>query len=174
MLPYFKKVERDMDFDGPWHGKDGRIPVRRIFPDLWNGHAKAVAKAFKEAGFQYIQDQNGEFKDGYFPITISNLYDRRVSAAIGYLDPGTRLRSNLTISAADPGQGAAVRGDALRRRQGAGQRQGNRVPRRARSSSRRGRSTRRRICCAPASGRPAICAISGSRSSRMCPGSASG
>src|SRR6516164_6854491 len=80
VLPYFKKVERDMDFDGPWHGK-------------------AVAKAFEEAGFPYVQDQNGEFKDGYFPITISNLYDRRVSAAIGYLDPGTRLRDNLTISA---------------------------------------------------------------------------
>jgi 5-(hydroxymethyl)furfural/furfural oxidase len=99
VLPYFKKVERDMDFDGQWHGKDGRIPVRRIFPDLWNGHANAVAEAFKEAGFEYIQDQNAEFKDGYFPITISNLYDRRVSAAIGYLDPGTRLRGNLTISA---------------------------------------------------------------------------
>jgi 5-(hydroxymethyl)furfural/furfural oxidase len=99
VLPYFKKVERDMDFDGPWHGKDGRIPVRRIFPDLWNGHAKAVAQAFEEAGFEYILDQNAEFRDGYFPITISNLYDRRVSAAIGYLDPGTRLRDNLTISA---------------------------------------------------------------------------
>ena len=98
VLPYFKKIERDMDFDGPWHGKDGRIPVRRIFPDLWNGHAKAVAQAFEEAGFEYILDQNAEFKDGYFPITLSNLYDRRVSAAIGYLDPGTRLRSNLTIS----------------------------------------------------------------------------
>ncbi len=97
--PYFKKVERDMDFDGPWHGKDGRIPVRRIFPDMWNGHAKAVAKAFKAAGYEYVLDQNGEFRDGYFPITISNLYDRRVSAAIGYLDPGTRLRPNLTISA---------------------------------------------------------------------------
>jgi 5-(hydroxymethyl)furfural/furfural oxidase len=99
VLPYFKKVERDMDFDGPWHGKEGRIPVRRIFPDLWNGHAKAVAKAFEAAGFEFILDQNGEYKDGYFPITISNLYDRRVSAAIGYLDPGTRLRKNLTISA---------------------------------------------------------------------------
>jgi 5-(hydroxymethyl)furfural/furfural oxidase len=99
VLPYFKKVERDLDFDGPWHGKDGRIPVRRIFPDLWNGHAKAIAQAFQEAGFEYILDQNAEFRDGYFPITISNLYDRRVSAAIGYLDPGTRLRDNLTISA---------------------------------------------------------------------------
>jgi 5-(hydroxymethyl)furfural/furfural oxidase len=100
VLPYFKKVERDMDFDGPYHGKEGRIPVRRIFPNMWNGHAKAVAAAFEAAGYPYIEDQNGEFKpDGYFPITISNLYDRRVSAAIGYLDNGTRMRKNLTISA---------------------------------------------------------------------------
>src|SRR6201987_4248735 len=99
VLPYFKKVERDMDYDGPWHGKDGRIPVRRIMPEMWCGHAKAAAEAYKAAGYDFIEDQNGEFKDGYFPITISNLYDRRVSAAIGYLDPGTRLRDNLTISA---------------------------------------------------------------------------
>ena len=98
VLPYFKKVERDMDFDGPWHGREGRIPVRRIFPDLWPEHAKAVAEAFKQAGYPYLLDQNGPWEDGYFPITISNAYERRVSAAIGYLDPGTRLRENLTIS----------------------------------------------------------------------------
>lgn len=98
VLPYFKKVERDMDFDGPWHGKEGRIPVRRIFPDLWPEHAKAVAEAFKQEGWKYLLDQNAEWEDGYFPITISNAFERRVSAAIGYLDPGTRLRENLTIS----------------------------------------------------------------------------
>lgn len=97
-LPYFKKVERDMDFDGPWHGRDGRIPVRRIFPDLWPEHAKAAGEALKQAGWKYLVDQNAEWEDGYFPITISNAYERRVSAAIGYLDPGTRMRSNLTIS----------------------------------------------------------------------------
>ena len=97
VLPYYKKVERDMDFDGELHGKEGRIPVRRIFPDLWNEHAKAAAEAFKAAGFDYLPDQNGEWKDGYHPITISNAYERRVSAAIGYLDPATRQRSNLTI-----------------------------------------------------------------------------
>jgi 5-(hydroxymethyl)furfural/furfural oxidase len=97
VLPYFKKVERDMDFEGPWHGREGRIPVRRIFPDLWPEHAKAVAEAFKKEGWEYLADQNAEWKDGYFPITISNAYERRVSAAIGYLDPGTRLRDNLTI-----------------------------------------------------------------------------
>ncbi|HZU89804.1 MAG TPA: GMC family oxidoreductase N-terminal domain-containing protein, partial [Stellaceae bacterium] len=110
VLPYFKKVERDMDVDGPLHGKDGRIPVRRIFPDLWAGHPKALAAAFAEAGFEYIPDQNGEWKDGYFPITISNLYDRRVSAAIGYLDPGTRMRKNLEISAETPVTGLLFEG----------------------------------------------------------------
>jgi len=99
VLPYFKKVERDMDFDGPYHGKEGRIPVRRIPQEHWNGHARAVAEAFKSAGYQFLPDQNGEFKDGYFPITISNMNESRVSAAIGYLDPETRKRSNLTISA---------------------------------------------------------------------------
>jgi 5-(hydroxymethyl)furfural/furfural oxidase len=98
VLPFFKKVERDMDFDGPWHGKEGRIPVRRIFPDLWPEHAKAAGEAFRQAGYEFLTDQNAEFRDGFFPITISNVYERRVSAAIGYLDPGTRLRENLTIS----------------------------------------------------------------------------
>jgi 5-(hydroxymethyl)furfural/furfural oxidase len=98
VLPYFKKVERDMDFEGPLHGKEGRIPVRRIFPDLWSEHAKAIAEVYKEMGFDYLPDQNGEFVDGHFPITISNAFERRVSAAIGYLDPGTRMRDNLHIS----------------------------------------------------------------------------
>ena len=87
-----------MDFEGPLHGKEGRIPVRRIFPDQWTGHAKAAAEAFKTAGYEYLPDQNGEWRDGYYPITISNAYERRVSAAIGYLDPATRQRANLAIS----------------------------------------------------------------------------
>jgi 5-(hydroxymethyl)furfural/furfural oxidase len=98
VLPYFKKVERDMDFDDAYHGQAGRIPVRRIFPELWTEYAKAVGEAFRAAGYDYIEDQNGAFRDGWFPITISNAYERRVSAAIGYLDPGTRLRDNLTIA----------------------------------------------------------------------------
>jgi 5-(hydroxymethyl)furfural/furfural oxidase len=102
VLPYFKKIECDMDFDGPWHGSEGRIPVRRIFPDLWPEHAKAVGKAFEAAGYRFLRDQNAEWEDGYFPITISNAYERRVSAAIGYLDPATRMRENLTISTDTP------------------------------------------------------------------------
>jgi 5-(hydroxymethyl)furfural/furfural oxidase len=98
VLPYFKKVERDLDFDGPLHGRDGRIPVRRIPRDKWAGHAQAVGRAFEAKGFKYLPDQNGDFVDGYFPVTHSNAEERRVSAAMGYLDAETRKRPNLTIS----------------------------------------------------------------------------
>jgi len=98
VLPYFRKVERDLDFDGPYHGKDGRIPVRRIPREHWTGHSHAVAEACKQAGFNFLPDQNGEFTDGYFPITHSNQDEARVSAAMGYLDRDTRKRANLTIS----------------------------------------------------------------------------
>ena len=36
VLPYFRKIERDLDFDGPYHGKDGPIPVRRLPPEMWS------------------------------------------------------------------------------------------------------------------------------------------
>jgi 5-(hydroxymethyl)furfural/furfural oxidase len=98
VLPYFKKVERDLDFDGPFHGKDGRIPVRRIPQAHWTRHAQAVAEACKLAGYAFLPDQNGEFVEGYFPVTHSNQAEQRVSAAMGYLDSETRRRANLTIS----------------------------------------------------------------------------
>ena len=98
VLPFFRKIERDIDFDGPLHGGDGRIPVRRIFPENWPEIVKLYAQAFREDGLDYIADQNGEFRDGYFPLTHSNLYERRVSAATGYLGSAVRQRTNLTIS----------------------------------------------------------------------------
>ncbi len=98
VLPYFRKVERDLDFDGPFHGKDGRIPVRRIPREHWTGHAQAVGEACKLAGYPFLPDQNGEFVEGYFPVTHSNQAEQRVSAAMGYLDRETRKRANLTIS----------------------------------------------------------------------------
>ena len=97
VLPYFRKVETDLDFDGPYHGKDGHIPVRRIMPADWNGHALAAGRAFTAAGYEYLPDQNGAFRDGWFPITISNAQEQRVSAAMGYLNAQVRARPNLTI-----------------------------------------------------------------------------
>jgi 5-(hydroxymethyl)furfural/furfural oxidase len=98
VLPYFRKQERDLDFNNEWHGQDGPIPVRRIPESQWPGHARALAQTFMEAGYKHLPDPNGFFEDRYFPVTISNAEEQRVSAAIGYLNAEVRKRQNLTIS----------------------------------------------------------------------------
>ncbi|WP_442237448.1 GMC family oxidoreductase [Rhodopseudomonas pseudopalustris] len=114
VLPYFIKLERDMDFTGPLHGKDGRIPVRRIQRNVWPDFSKSVADSFAGAGYEALQDQNAQFTDGYFPISISNAYDRRVSASTAYLDNSTRQRKNLTILTNVTVQRLVVEGHTVR------------------------------------------------------------
>lgn len=98
VLPYFRKLETDLDIEDEWHGKEGPILVRRIPEEQWPVHSIALKEAFARAGYKYLADQNGHFEDGYFPCTISNAEEKRVSAAIGYLGNEARQRGNLTIS----------------------------------------------------------------------------
>src|SRR5215207_1758008 len=67
------------------------------FPRSVDGTRQSRGRGLQVRRLRVSPDQNGEWKDGYYPIAISNAYERRVSAAIGYLDPATRQRSNLTI-----------------------------------------------------------------------------
>ncbi len=153
VLPYFRKVERDLDFDGPYHGKDGRIPVRRIPREHWTGHSQAVAEACKLAGYRIPARPEWRVRRRLFPDHALQQAEQRVSAAMGYLDRETRKRPNLTISTNTQVKELLVRGHALRRREGAGRRPASRNSAAARSCSPAARSIRRRICCAPASAR---------------------
>ncbi len=102
VLPYFRKLERDLDCDGPLHGTDGPVPIRRILPPHWPPFAQAAATAFAASGLPLERDQNGMFEDALFPPAISNANDRRVSTAAAYLDAATRARPNLAIWAHSP------------------------------------------------------------------------
>lgn len=97
VLPYFRKLETDHNFDGEMHGQDGPIQLRRIAADHWPGFVRAVIQGVEEEGWSNIEDQNGVFSDGYFPIAIANIDDQRVSAAIAYLTATVRARPNLRI-----------------------------------------------------------------------------
>ncbi|HXQ53831.1 MAG TPA: GMC family oxidoreductase N-terminal domain-containing protein [Stellaceae bacterium] len=97
VLPYFRKLEDDADFDGEFHGKGGPIPVQRMKRQEWSGYSNAAARALETAGLRYLHDQNGTFVDGYFPATQNNRGGKRVSAAMAYLDDEVRRRPNLSI-----------------------------------------------------------------------------
>jgi len=96
-LPYLRKLERDLDFDGPYHGKDGPIPIHRTFPTDWGGLSLAFRETFAKKGIPYFDDCHAEFGDGCFPFPKNNVYGHRVSAALAYLDGATRQRKNLHI-----------------------------------------------------------------------------
>lgn len=99
VLPFFRKLERDLDVSGPLHGKDGPIPIHRIPHAKWPGLSMAAEQALDELGFASIGDQNGVFTDGHFPMTLSNDGTHRVSAAMAYLGEEARRRPNLEIMA---------------------------------------------------------------------------
>ncbi len=44
VLPYFLKLETDLDFDGPLHGKHGPIPIRRIAREAMPPFGHAVGE----------------------------------------------------------------------------------------------------------------------------------
>ncbi|MBM3524972.1 MAG: glucose dehydrogenase, partial [Alphaproteobacteria bacterium] len=99
VLPYFRRLERDLDFAGPYHGVDGPIAICRVPETEWPGIARAVAAGLQEKGFAHIADHNAEFSDGWFPVALSADREKRVSAAMGYLDAATRARPNLALRA---------------------------------------------------------------------------
>jgi 5-(hydroxymethyl)furfural/furfural oxidase len=97
VLPFFKRLESDFDFDGDMHGKDGPVPVRRVPPVQWPPLSKALQNFAVERQYAYVADMNADFRDGYANVPISNWPDKRASAAICYLNAEVRARHNLTI-----------------------------------------------------------------------------
>lgn len=98
--PYFRKMERDLDFANEQHGSDGPLPIRRVPKTDWPGFSSAAAEAVIDSGLPWIDDQNtSDFQPACFSITINNENDRRMSSAVSFLSNDVRKRPNLTILA---------------------------------------------------------------------------
>jgi 5-(hydroxymethyl)furfural/furfural oxidase len=97
VLPYYRKLENDLDFGGALHGKDGPVPIRRTKADDWAPLAKAVHVFAEERQIPFVADMNADFRDGYGGVPMSNSPDRRASASLCYLTADVRRRNNLRI-----------------------------------------------------------------------------
>jgi len=100
VLPYFNKLEHDLDFAGPLHGASGPTPIRRTPPEQWAPLSRAMHQYATERQMPHVADMNGDFRDGYGSLPMSNTTERRASAAICYLDATVRARPNLSIACA--------------------------------------------------------------------------
>ncbi len=97
VLPFYRKLETDHDFDGDLHGHEGPVPIRRTRQSEWAPLANAVHAFAQERQLPFIGDMNADFRDGYGAVPMSNWPHKRASAAICYLDSSVRARDNLEI-----------------------------------------------------------------------------
>jgi 5-(hydroxymethyl)furfural/furfural oxidase len=97
VLPFYRKLENDLDFNGEEHGSFGPVPIRRTRQDDWAPLSKAVFAYAQERQMPFLADMNTDFRDGYGAVPMSNWQHKRASAAICYLDDTVRARKNLTI-----------------------------------------------------------------------------
>lgn len=96
ILPYFRKLETDLDYSGDFHGNEGPIIARRHKRSDWLPSQKAFYEACKSAGFPDGEDQNNPDVSGVGATPFNNPNNIRWSTNIGYLSMA-RHRLNLTI-----------------------------------------------------------------------------
>ena len=97
VLPYFRRLESDVDFgDAPYHGKTGPIPVYRAPVEQWGHVDRALMKAAMALGYGWCDDHNAPQGTGVSPYAINSRQGLRISVNDGYLE-SARDRANLTI-----------------------------------------------------------------------------
>ena len=96
VLPYFRKLETDLDVAGDFHGTAGPIVVTRHKPEDWLPLHRAFHSACLAAGYRDDPDMNDPDGEGVGAIPLNYVHGVRISTAIGYINP-CRNRLNLTI-----------------------------------------------------------------------------
>ena len=96
VLPYFRKLEHDLDIQDEFHGTAGPMPVRRRQSGPWPDLQKAFHAACVQAGFGTTSDTNGSHPAGVGVAPSNNLDGMRMSAALTHLQP-MRHYLNLTV-----------------------------------------------------------------------------
>lgn len=98
VLPYFIRLETDLDRDDDFHGKTGPMPIRRHTRDELVPFQAAFLDACAELGYPATEDHNAPDSTGAGPHPMNKRGTLRISTAIAYLGPA-RGRQNLTIMA---------------------------------------------------------------------------
>jgi choline dehydrogenase len=96
VLPYFRRLEDDLDFKDRWHGQKGPLPIRRFSAKELSPSQSAFLEACAVAGYKRVEDHNNPDMVGAGPTPMNQIKGVRQSTALTYLAQARR-RSNLTI-----------------------------------------------------------------------------
>lgn len=96
VLPYFRRLETDVDRSDDFHGSDGPIFVHHSEPANWHPTQQAFRNACLASGHPETGDHNNPDSAGIGPGISNNHQGVRFSTALGYLGMA-RHRLNLTV-----------------------------------------------------------------------------
>lgn len=96
VLPHFRAIETDADFDGDEHGDAGPVPVTRMPRDRMHPVSSAFAEAADRAGFRSVDDLNASGPEGVGRVPLNVRKGIRFSTYHAYLRP-VQHRANLTV-----------------------------------------------------------------------------
>jgi 5-(hydroxymethyl)furfural/furfural oxidase len=97
MLPYLRRMERDVDFgDRPYHGDAGPLPIRRLGREQWGPVDIALADSAVDLGYGWCEDHNAPEGTGASPCALIAADGARVTNNDAYLEPA-RDRENLRV-----------------------------------------------------------------------------
>jgi choline dehydrogenase len=97
VLPYFRRLETDVDFgDRPEHGDDGPLPIDRYVDTELTEIAAAGLEALTAAGFPAVEDHNRPGAVGAGRMPMSSRDGNRVTTADAFL-PLAGTPTNLRI-----------------------------------------------------------------------------
>ena len=96
VLPFFRRVESDADFEDRWHGRDGPLPIRRDARETLLPEHSAFLQACSTLGYRRVADHNAPRAIGAGVLPRNVVAGIRQSAAITYL-AAARGRPNIDI-----------------------------------------------------------------------------
>lgn len=96
VLPFFRRLENDHNYDGDWHGSDGPMPVNRFPKHRDHPIVEAFFDASMSLGFSEEDDQNAPEAAGVGLVPQNISQGVRFNAALAYLIPNL-ARPNLHI-----------------------------------------------------------------------------
>jgi choline dehydrogenase len=96
VLPFYKKIECDFDFDSAVHGRQGPVPIARAKESELHELQAAFRDACRSAGLADVADMNASSAAGVGLVPSNSVDHVRISSAIAYL-AAARTRPNLCV-----------------------------------------------------------------------------
>jgi choline dehydrogenase len=96
VLPFFRKSERDLDFQADYHGDSGPVPIFRIDEERWPRVSQAFVKACEAHGFPFAADLNSPEATGISPVPRNQDGELRAGSHVTYVNEA-RGRDNFEV-----------------------------------------------------------------------------